>query len=32
MFDGNAGKCPVVITAVIEKGWGQGATHSQSFS
>lgn len=31
MFDGNAGKCPVVITAVIGKGWGQGATHSQSF-
>lgn len=31
MFDGNAGKCPLVITAVIGKGWGQGATHSQSF-
>ena len=31
MFDGNSGKCPIVITAVIGRGWGQGATHSQSF-
>ena len=31
MFDANAGSCPVVITAIIGKGWGQGATHSQSF-
>tara|TARA_B100001027_G_scaffold216577_1_gene193386 strand:+ start:1736 stop:2755 length:1020 start_codon:yes stop_codon:yes gene_type:complete len=31
MFDGNAGNCPIVITAVIGRGWGQGATHSQSF-
>ena len=31
MYDGNSGKCPIVITAVIGKGWGQGATHSQSF-
>jgi pyruvate/2-oxoglutarate/acetoin dehydrogenase E1 component len=30
MFDGNAGKVPVVVRAVIGKGWGQGATHSQS--
>ncbi len=31
MFDGNAGNCPIVITAIIGKGWGQGATHSQTF-
>ena len=31
MFNGNSGKCPIVITAVIGRGWGQGATHSQSF-
>ena len=31
MFDGNSGTCPIVITAVIGRGWGQGATHSQSF-
>lgn len=31
MFDGNAGKCPIVITAIIGRGWGQGSTHSQSF-
>ncbi len=31
MFDGNSGKCPILITAVIGRGWGQGATHSQSF-
>jgi pyruvate/2-oxoglutarate/acetoin dehydrogenase E1 component len=31
MFDANAGSCPVVITAIIGRGWGQGATHSQSF-
>lgn len=30
MFDGNAGNAPVVVRAVIGKGWGQGATHSQS--
>jgi pyruvate dehydrogenase E1 component beta subunit len=31
MFDGASGNCPIVITAVIGRGWGQGATHSQSF-
>jgi len=31
MFGGNAGKCPMVIRALIGRGWGQGATHSQSF-
>jgi pyruvate dehydrogenase E1 component beta subunit len=30
MFDGNAGTVPIVVRAVIGKGWGQGATHSQS--
>ena len=30
MFDGNAGNMPVVIRAIIGRGWGQGATHSQS--
>jgi acetoin:2,6-dichlorophenolindophenol oxidoreductase subunit beta len=30
MFGGNAGYCPVVVRAVIGRGWGQGATHSQS--
>ena len=30
MFGGNAGNAPIVIRAVIGKGWGQGATHSQS--
>ncbi|MEN9735389.1 MAG: hypothetical protein RL129_99 [Actinomycetota bacterium] len=30
MFDGNAGSMPVVIRAIIGRGWGQGATHSQS--
>ena len=30
MFDGHAGNVPVVVRAVIGKGWGQGATHSQS--
>lgn len=31
MFGGNAGTVPVVVRVVIGKGWGQGATHSQSF-
>jgi len=31
MFGGNAGTVPIVVRAVIGKGWGQGATHSQSF-
>jgi acetoin:2,6-dichlorophenolindophenol oxidoreductase subunit beta len=30
MFDGKAGDAPIVVRAVIGKGWGQGATHSQS--
>jgi pyruvate/2-oxoglutarate/acetoin dehydrogenase E1 component len=30
MFDGRAGNVPIVVRAVIGKGWGQGATHSQS--
>lgn len=30
MFNGRAGNVPVVVRAVIGKGWGQGATHSQS--
>jgi len=30
MFDGRAGDVPIVVRAVIGKGWGQGATHSQS--
>jgi acetoin:2,6-dichlorophenolindophenol oxidoreductase subunit beta len=30
MYGGNAGQVPVVIRAIIGRGWGQGATHSQS--
>src|ERR1700704_282247 len=30
MFMGRAGTVPIVVRAVIGKGWGQGATHSQS--
>lgn len=30
MFGGNAGSMPVAVRAVIGRGWGQGATHSQS--
>jgi acetoin:2,6-dichlorophenolindophenol oxidoreductase subunit beta len=30
MFMGRAGNVPIVVRAVIGKGWGQGATHSQS--
>lgn len=30
MFGGNAGKVPIVFRAIVGKGWGQGATHSQS--
>jgi pyruvate dehydrogenase E1 component beta subunit len=30
MFGGNAGIAPVVIRAIIGRGWGQGSTHSQS--
>ncbi|CAM2067469.1 Alpha-ketoacid dehydrogenase subunit beta [Sulfidibacter corallicola] len=30
MFGGNAGRVPIVLRAIVGKGWGQGATHSQS--
>jgi acetoin:2,6-dichlorophenolindophenol oxidoreductase subunit beta len=30
MFNGRAGNMPLVVRAVVGKGWGQGATHSQS--
>ena len=30
MYGGNAGNVPIVVRAVIGKGWGQGASHSQS--
>ena len=30
MFNGNAGSLPIINRAVIGRGWGQGATHSQS--
>ena len=30
MYGGNAGEVPIVIRAIIGRGWGQGATHSQS--
>lgn len=30
MYGGNGGQAPIVIRAVIGRGWGQGATHSQS--
>jgi len=30
MYGGNAPAVPVVIRAIIGRGWGQGATHSQS--
>jgi pyruvate/2-oxoglutarate/acetoin dehydrogenase E1 component len=30
MFGGNAGTVPVVTRAIVGRGWGQGATHSQS--
>lgn len=30
MYGGNAGTVPIVIRGIIGKGWGQGATHSQS--
>jgi acetoin:2,6-dichlorophenolindophenol oxidoreductase subunit beta len=30
MYGGNAGRTPIVVRAIIGKGWGQGATHSQS--
>jgi acetoin:2,6-dichlorophenolindophenol oxidoreductase subunit beta len=30
MFHGRAGNMPLVVRIVVGKGWGQGATHSQS--
>lgn len=30
MYGGNAGSVPLVVRAVVGRGWGQGATHSQS--
>ncbi len=30
MYGGQAGRVPIVVRAVIGRGWGQGATHSQS--
>lgn len=30
MYAGEAGDMPLVVRAVVGKGWGQGATHSQS--
>jgi pyruvate dehydrogenase E1 component beta subunit len=30
MYGGNAQSVPIVVRAVIGKGWGQGASHSQS--
>ncbi|MFC3053745.1 alpha-ketoacid dehydrogenase subunit beta [Kordiimonas pumila] len=30
MYGGNAGRVPIVFRAIVGKGWGQGATHSQS--
>jgi pyruvate/2-oxoglutarate/acetoin dehydrogenase E1 component len=30
MYGGKAGTVPIVVRAIIGKGWGQGATHSQS--
>jgi pyruvate/2-oxoglutarate/acetoin dehydrogenase E1 component len=30
MYGGNGGDVPIVIRAIIGRGWGQGATHSQS--
>jgi len=30
MFARNAGSVPIIIRAIVGKGWGQGGTHSQS--
>ena len=30
MFDGKAGSLPVITRLLVGRGWGQGATHSQS--
>ena len=30
MYGGRAGRVPIVVRGIIGRGWGQGATHSQS--
>ena len=30
MYSGSAGRVPIVVRGIVGKGWGQGATHSQS--
>jgi acetoin:2,6-dichlorophenolindophenol oxidoreductase subunit beta len=30
MYGGEAGNMPIVVRGIVGKGWGQGATHSQS--
>ncbi len=30
MYGGEAGSMPIVVRGIVGKGWGQGATHSQS--
>lgn len=30
MYGGNGGSAPIVVRAVVGRGWGQGSTHSQS--
>ena len=30
MYGGNGGTAPIVIRAIVGRGWGQGSTHSQS--
>lgn len=30
MYGGNGGMAPIVIRAIVGRGWGQGSTHSQS--
>lgn len=32
MFDGNNTQGPIVVRAVVGRGWGQGATHSQNLA
>jgi pyruvate/2-oxoglutarate/acetoin dehydrogenase E1 component len=30
MYGGNGGMAPIVVRAIVGRGWGQGSTHSQS--
>src|SRR6185436_5986827 len=30
IYGGNGGIAPIVVRAIVGRGWGQGATHSQS--